>query len=217
MLAIDEALSVIVRLIERSQQAGEPIDHTIIVVGGTALSAHGIRNLSEGVDLYVQTFSDDVVFQVERELVEIYGPAFKIDVTATENLWGFILLRDIEEHSPTYKMLEVAGQTFTVKALSIEDLFLLEMNAGREKDRQDLPLIAARTTPEALIQRFNVIVQWHGNKPALPGYADELVRQLEICYALEPKQVISQLKLPKFVASMLWETYYPISDNDVMS
>jgi len=37
MLAIDEALSVIVRLIERSQQAGEPIDRTIIVVGGTAL------------------------------------------------------------------------------------------------------------------------------------------------------------------------------------
>ena len=131
-------------------------------------------------------------------------------------LWGRVL-RDIEEHSPTYKMLEVAGQTFTVKALSIEDLFLLKMNAGREKDRQDLPLIAARTTPEALIQRFNVIVQWHGNKPALPGYADELVRQLEICYALEPKQVISQLKLPKFVASMLWETYYPISDNDITS
>lgn len=217
MLAIDEALRVIVRLIERSQQASEPIDHTIIVVGGTALSAHGIRNLSEDVDLYVQTFSDDVVFQVERELIEIYGPAFKIDVTATENLWGFILLRDIEEHSPTYKMLEVAGQIFTVKALSIEDLFLLKMNAGREKDRQDLPLIAARTTPEALIQRFNVIVQWHGNKPALPGYADELVRQLEICYALEPKQVISELKLPKFVASILWETYYPTPDNDVTS
>ena len=84
MLAIDEALSVIVRLIERSQQAGEPIDHTIIVVGGTALSAHGIRNLSEDVDLYVQTFSDDVVFQVERELIE--------SMRSHSPLWNFLLV-----------------------------------------------------------------------------------------------------------------------------
>lgn len=199
MLAIAEALTVIARLIEQSQRSGEPIHDTIVVVGGTALSAHGIRNLSEDVDLYVKTFSDDVVFQVERELKESYGPAFKLDVTATENLWGFILLRDINEHSPTYRTFEVAGRSFTIKVLSVEDLFLLKLNAGREKDRQDLPLI----------ERFNVVVQWHGNKPAIPGYADEFVRQLEACYALAPVQVISRLKLPKFVESMLWETYYP--------
>lgn len=217
MLAIDEALTVIAKLIERSLQVEEPIDHTIVVVGGTALSAHGIRNLSEDVDLYVKTFSDDIVFQVERELMEVYGPAFKIDVTATENLWGFILLRDIEKHSPTYKAIEVSGQIFIVKALSIEDLFLLKLDAGREKDRQDLPLIAARTTPEALIHRFNTIIQWHGNRPALPGYADELVRRMEICYGLEPKQVICQLKLPKFVENLLWETYYPTPGNGAIS
>lgn len=128
-------------------------------------------------------------------------------MTATEsvNLWGFILLRDINEHSPTYRTLDVAERSFTIKALSVEDLFLLKLNAGREKDRQDLPLIAAKTTPEALIERFNVVVQWHGNKPAVPGYADEFVRQLEACYALAPVQVISKLKLPKFVESMLWK------------
>ncbi len=93
----------------------------------------------------------------------------------------------------------MAGRSFTIKVLSVEDLFLLKLNAGREKDRQDLPLI----------ERFNVVVQWHGNKPAIPGYADEFVRQLEACYALAPVQVISRLKLPKFVESMLWETYYP--------
>lgn len=213
MLAIDEALTVIAKLIEQSQRSGAPIHDTIVVVGGTALSAHGIRDLSEDVDLYVKTFSDDVVFQVERELRESYGPAFKLDVTAMENLWGFILLRDIDEHSLTYRTLEAAGRSFTIKALSIEDLFLLKLNAGREKDRQDLPLIAAKTTPEALIERFNVVVQWHGNKPAVPGYADEFVRQLAACYALAPVQVIPRLKLPKFVESMLWETYYPTPDH----
>jgi hypothetical protein len=122
VLAIDEALTVIAKLIEQSQRSGAPIHDTIVVVGGTALSAHGIRDLSEDVDLYVKTFSDDVVFQVERELRESYGPAFKLDVTAMENLWGFILLRDIDEHSLTYRTLEAAGRSFTIKALSIEDL-----------------------------------------------------------------------------------------------
>lgn len=213
MLAIDDALTAIAKLIEQSERSGEPFHDTIIVVGGTALSAHGIRNLSEDVDLYVKAFSDDVVFQVERELKERYGPGFKLDVTATENLWGFILLRDINEYSPTYRTLEAVGRSFTIKALSVEDLFLLKLNAGREKDRQDLPLIAAKTTPEALIERFNVVVRWHGNKPAIPGYADEFVRQLEACYGLAPVQVIPKLKLPKFIESMLWETYYPTPDH----
>jgi len=213
MLAIKDALAIIRQLIERSHALSAPIHDTIIVVGGTALSAHGIRAFTEDVDLYLKDFSDEAVFQLERELKPVYGEQFRLDVTATENLWGAILLRDIAERSPVYQTLEVAGRPFVIKALSVEDLFLLKLSADREKDRQDLPLLAARTTAEALIARFNVVVQWHGQRPAVPRFADELVRQLEQHYALMPRQTIARLKLPKFMVDMLWQTYYPEPDD----
>lgn len=123
MLAIQDALTVIRKLIERSRALNAPIHDTIIIVGGTALSAHGIRAFTEDVDLYLKAFSDEAVFQLEQELKPIYGQQFRLDVTATENLWGAILLRDIAEYSPIYQILEVAGQSFVIKTLSIEDLF----------------------------------------------------------------------------------------------
>ncbi len=209
MLAIQDALTVIRLLIERSHALGAPIHDTIIVVGGTALSAHGIRAFTEDVDLYLRDFSDEAVFQLERELKSVYGEQFRLDVTATENLWGAILLRDIDAHSPDYRTLEVAGRLYAIKALSVEDLFLLKLSADREKDRQDLPLLAARTTANALIARFNVVVPWHGQRPAVPRFADEFVRQLERHYTLTPQHVIPQLKIPNFVVEMLWDTYYP--------
>lgn len=213
MLAIEDALSIIRQLIERSERLGAPIHHTIVAVGGTALSAHGIRPESEDVDLYVRTFSDDAVFELEQELRAAHGENFRLDVTATENLWGAILLRDIEDRSPLYQTLEVNGRPYAVKALGIEDLFLLKLSADREKDRRDLPLLAARTAAGALIERFNTITQWHGNRGALLGYADEFVRQLQTLFGLPPSQAIPRLQLPHHMRQLLWEAYCPTPDH----
>ena len=213
MLSIQDALTVIRLLIKRSHALGAPIHDTIIAVGGTALSAHGIRAFTEDVDLYLRNFSDEAIFQLERELKWVYGEQFRLDVTATENLWGAILLRDIDVHSPIYQTLEIAGRSYVIKALSVEDLFLLKLSADRKKDRQDLPLLAMRTTADALIARFNVVIPWHGQRPAVPHFADAFVRKLEQYYNLAPQDVISQLKLPNFVVEMLWDTYYPETPN----
>ena len=215
MLAIEDALSIIRRLIERSDRLGAPIHHTIVAVGGTALSAHGIRPESEDVDLFVRTFSDDAVFELERELRATHGESFRLDVTGTENLWGAILLRDIEERSPLYRALEVNGRAYAIKALAVEDLFLLKLSADREKDRRDLPLLAARTTPGALIERFNTLARWHGNRGAVLGYADEFVRRLETLYGLPPPEVIPQLHLPHHMQELLWESHSPTPDRDM--
>ena len=92
-------------------------------------------------------------------------------------------------------------------------LFLLKLSADREKDHRDLPLLAARTTADALMTRFNIVTQWHGNRPELPRFADEFARQLERHYALTPQRIIPQLNLPKFMVEMLWDTYYPEQDD----
>jgi predicted nucleotidyltransferase len=209
MLSIDDALAAIRQLIEKTHQAGEFIDKVIILVGGTALAAHGVRDLSHDVDLFVKTFSEDIVFQLENELKPVYGETFRLDVTATENLWGFILVRDIEENSPTFKTIDIDKQVFNIKVLSVETLFLLKLSADRQKDRDDLPLLAAKTTPDALIERFNAISKWHGNPQALIGYADEFVRQMMILYTMPASDVMQKLLLPRFIKDMLWESYYP--------
>lgn len=49
----------------------------------------------------------------------------------------------------------------------------------------------------------------HGQRPAVPRFADEFVRQLERYYTLPPRHVIPQLKLPNFMVEMLWDTYCP--------
>jgi predicted nucleotidyltransferase len=213
MLTIQDALTVIRKLAERSHALNAPIHDTIVVVGGTALSAHGIRAFTEDVDLYLKAFSDEAVFQLEQELKPVYGEQFRLDVTATENLWGAILLRDIAEYSPIYQIIKVAGQSLVIKMLSIEDLFLVKLGADREKDRQDLPLLAARVTAEALIARFNVVIQWHGQRPAVPRFADEFVRQLASRYGLEPAKSIPQLNLSPFIKDLLWQAYYPETDD----
>ena len=209
MLTIEDALAVISRLIQKSRAAGELIDNVIVMVGGTALAAHGVRALSHDIDLFVKTFSEDTVFELEHELKQVHGETFRLDVTATENLWGFILVRDIDENSPVFRNITIDGQAFTIRMLSIETLFLLKLSADRQKDHDDLPLLASRTSPDALIKRFNVISKWHGNRPALAGYADEFVRRLTTFYAVSAHDVIRQLQLPRFIEDMLWESYYP--------
>lgn len=124
------------------------------------------------------------------------------------------MLRDIEERSPLYRALEVNGRAYAIKALAVEDLFLLKLSADREKDRRDLPLLAARTTPGALIERFNTLARWHGNRGAVLGYADEFVRRLETLYGLPPPEVIPRLQLPHHMQELLWESHSPTPDRD---
>ncbi|MEW6751821.1 MAG: nucleotidyl transferase AbiEii/AbiGii toxin family protein [Candidatus Latescibacterota bacterium] len=211
MVALDEALRIIETLIRRSVAARQPIDHTIIMVGGTALAAHRVRRLSEDIDVFMRTFSIDLVVALEAEERLRHGAGFKLDVTGTENLWGAILVRDIDQDARTLvEAFEIDGERFEIRAISVETLFLLKVAAGRQRDRDDLPLLAAKTSAEALIERFNTLVQWHGDRHALAGFADEVVVQLRSSFGCGV-EVIGRLDLPELVRRMLWEVHAPTS------
>jgi hypothetical protein len=139
---------------------------------------------------------------VEQELRVRHGPGFRLDVTTGENVWGTILVRDIAT-SPV--LGTISG--LELRALRIEDLFLLKLASGRTRDLEDLELLAPRTTTDALVDRWNQLVKWHGDRHAILGFADALVVQLQQRYGCEPAAIIGRLDVTAGQRELLLDTY----------
>jgi hypothetical protein len=146
--------------------------------------------------------SPDAVEIVEQELRAVYGPTFRLDVTTGENVWGSILVRDIGS-SPVLG----AVADLELRALRIEDLFLLKLASGRTRDLDDLELIAPRTTVDALVDRWNQLVRWHGDRHAILGFADALVDQLRQRFGSDPVAVIARLEVTAGHRALLLDAY----------
>ena len=174
-----------------------------MLVGGTALAGWRIRAYSHDVDIYMPEISADAVEIVEQELRARYGATFRLDVTTGENVWGSILVRDIGS-SP---MLGTIAD-LELRTLRIEDLFLLKLASGRTRDLDDLELIAPRTTADALVDRWNQLIKWHGDRHAILGFADALVDQLRQRFGCDPVAIIARLELTAGQRALLLETYH---------
>lgn len=95
MISYQQALACISEVVKEHLAKHGEAPAFIVVVGGTALAAHGVRQLSEGVDYYSPLIDEDIVHAVETRMKSQFGRAFKIDATPGENLWGPIIFRDI--------------------------------------------------------------------------------------------------------------------------
>jgi len=206
LINYQDALKVIRRLLEVGEKRNEPFEAPIVMVGGTAMAAHRIRKLSYDVDIYARDFSDDAVHEVEKEFRLQFGHSFKIDVTSVENIWGSIMLRDIHRSEPDI-VVRSGNRDIIIRKLSTEDLFLLKLDTGREKDLDDLSVLYERTNLDKLVRRFNVIWKWHGNRDAVPGYADSFVSVMRQLGSHIPTHVITRLKLPEYMMELLYETW----------
>lgn len=187
---------------EVARARGETLRSPIVLVGGTALAGWRIRAYSHDVDVYMPEISADAVELVEQELRARYGATFRLDVTTGENLWGSILVRDIGS-SPVLGTIA----DLELRVLRIEDLFLLKLASGRARDLADLELIAPRTTPDALVDRWNQLIKWHGDRHAILGFADALVDQLRQRFGCDPVAIIARLELTAGHRALLLETY----------
>jgi hypothetical protein len=174
-----------------------------VLVGGTALAGWQIRAHSRDVDIYIPEISAETVEIVEQELRARHGASFRIDVTTGENIWGPILVRDIAS-SPS--LGTIAG--LELRALRIEDLFVLKLASGRARDLDDLALLAPRTTIDAVVTRWNQLIRWHGDRHAILGFADALVIQLQRLYGCEPAQIIGRLEVTAGQRELLLEAYH---------
>ena len=167
------------------------------------MAAWHIRDYSNDVDLYVPEVPFESVDIVEAELRAVHGPSFRLDVTSGENVWGTILVRDIAS-SPAIGRVD---DTHELRALSVEDLFALKLASARSRDLQDLDLLAKFTTADALIVRWNQLVKWHGDRHAILGFADALVRELVRLWACDPIATIQRLAVVESHRRLLLETF----------
>jgi hypothetical protein len=146
--------------------------------------------------------SADAVEIVEREFRVSFGAGFRLDVTTGENVWGSILVRDIAS-SPVLGMMA----DLELRALRIEDLFLLKLASGRARDIADLDLLAARTTVDALIGRWNQLIKWHGDRHAVLGFADALVVQVGRLFGGDPVTTIERLDVTASQRELLLDSH----------
>lgn len=181
----------------------------IILVGGSAMLAHSVRISSGDVDIFSPDLNADIVLDMESDLQKKLGEDFRIDLTPTENLWGNLLIRDIAVRSPLLRRVETSTSCWDIKALDVETLFLVKLEAGRKKDMEDLIVIAPKTDVERLTARFNEMVKWHGLPDAVIGYADRFIEKMQQLYAEEPLHLIEQIEssLSKRVTGMLKESW----------
>jgi len=203
MIDFDNAIGVIKRIY------GDTADlpSCLVLVGGTALAAHRIRKMSEDIDFYAKSFPEQRLLELEFELKKQYGESFKIDATSTENIRGQVMLRDIEDASTQIQSIDINGKELHIKALSIEDLYLLKLIANRPKDKIDLPLIAEKTNFDKLIARANQQWQNIGNRDMVLGILDDFVNRVAIDFTVEPKDIISALSVPAFYKDMLLKSH----------
>ena len=61
-LDIDDAMVVLRTVLERMSRQGLELPKSVVLVGGTALAAHGIRRLSKDVDFYAQTLDETIIY-----------------------------------------------------------------------------------------------------------------------------------------------------------
>ncbi len=76
-----DAIKVIKRLLEVADERNEAFEEPVVMVGGTAMAAHGFRKESCDVDLYARDFSLEVVHQVEQEFKAEYNENTKPKTT----------------------------------------------------------------------------------------------------------------------------------------
>lgn len=200
----EQALACIKEVLERHVAKHGEAPPFVVAVGGTAMAAHGIRPLSTDVDYYSPKIDEDIVYQVEKDMKENYGREFKIDATPGENIWGPIIFRDIADSSEK-TVISIGDFKIPVKVMSVEDLVMVKLVADRSKDRLDLPLLAGRVEVDTLVDRFNVVSQWHGDRAAAMAFADAFIDFLVHHKAANARDIINRIAVPEYVKEMLTE------------
>jgi hypothetical protein len=158
LLNREDAVCVIQSLYQGYVDHNHRLPRMLIAVGGTAMALHAMRPLSEDIDLYApeDAFLENAM-QLERDT------GMRIDVTSKTTLWGDLNVIDIEADAQVKGQVDVVmnGVTFHVDiaAISPETLFVIKASTMREKDRDDLPSILQKTSPNKVFQRADTLLR----------------------------------------------------------
>lgn len=179
LLNKDDAIAVITRMTRAYMEQHGRAPRTLIAVGGTAMAMHGLRPLSEDIDLYA---AEDAFAPIAESIERQSG--IRIDVTSKTTLWGTLNIRDIEADAQVTESVEIDGFRVDIAAISPETLFVIKASTLRTKDRDDLPLIWPSVTIDKLMSRAESLLEKHDEHTANDVLMN-LLSEIQVV-ALEP-------------------------------
>ena len=198
-ITFEAALEVIAALAQEHLAAtGRPI-HSIVAFGGTAMAALALRERSDDVDLYVTDIDDAVLDNVTRRFKSRFGPAFKIDATPSKQLWGAIVIEDVDA-APIVKSIRCGQHDVIVRALSAETMYIVKAAADRAKDQPDIEALAHRTTYDDTLVRARRLFPWYADRGAFPEQVEKLARYMSRDFRKPLAEVDADFGLPEVVA-----------------
>lgn len=201
-VAFADAIEVVAEICRRHQERHGHMPQTIVTVGGTALAAHGVRILSEDVDLYLEDIDDDIIRDVENTYVEKFGETFKIDATLARSIWGRFELMDIAS-SPIKWTIPVGEIDLEIRALDLVTLYCIKAVADREKDRDDRKELSKRVNLEPLLVRATTLCKWIGDRPKIPETILLLSSWISRDFGMTEDDVIERLAASERVKELI--------------
>lgn len=160
MINQDDLKNIISLLNQRYlERTGSPAQ-TVILVGGSAMMAHGVKNESKDIDIYCK---DADMINIAKEIEVETG--FMIDVTPDKDLWNDdIIIHDIEEDAQSSDRFVISGYDSHVAAVSPETLFVIKTMSMRDQDRDDMLLLSKKTTPVKIMNRAATLLTKNASK-----------------------------------------------------
>lgn len=204
VLDFDQALACLRGILEHQVAKHGEAPRFVVLIGETAMLAHGIRKFSTGIEYFSPEIDDDLVREVEMSMSKVRGPGCRIDATPGENLWGPIIFRDIAD-SGEITELSIGKLKIPVKVMSVEDLVMAMLARGIPEAGDDLSLLAGEISVDTLVERFNIVSRWHGDRVAAMAFADAFIDFLVHHKAANARDIINRIAVPEYVKEMLTE------------
>ena len=117
-------------VVSHYQITGSVPSSPIVLVGGSSLAAHGVRESNEDVDIWCETPLSEAS---ERAVSRLIGdrtvlPGFCIDSTQERDLWGQVAIGDIESDGAVIGAVEIEGAAHRVLVeVSLKDLVVCDL------------------------------------------------------------------------------------------
>ncbi len=183
----------------RSNQNFERESMVVVLLGGSALSVHNVRESNNDIDLYCSDGMELPAPSVMASLVSRgeSNEGFGVDSTDDTHLWGQVNVADIESDSGVVGQFNVDGLQVIVRALSLETLFILKTDAGRDKDLLDVALIASHITPMKIVTRLNSLMKCNDS-----SFMTHLVATTLSEISLQYMHLDQETLLPKLIAKL---------------
>ena len=140
----------------------------LAIIGGAALQLHGLKTATHDLDIY--TSNGRIIEAWRKDDPEL------IDLCDNTYLWGQLNVPDILKGG---KKLMFEKCEFTLP--TVETLFILKADSGRERDIADLSLLRAVTTPSKILKRMGQLKPWN-DESTWYYCAENLLSEIEFQY-----------------------------------